>query len=325
MFAPDRTTTDNGAACLFVLVLVLAVMALAACPQDRPGAEGPRAQGAIQVEDDLHQRLVLQRPARKIASLSPSNTEILFELGCGDRILLRDQLSSYPAAARALPATNAFNLSPEHIAGFSPDLVLLSHADQGRVAGLRRIGLAVATFDPRDLEGLYANIATIGRLCSASTKARETIVGLRARIGRVRAAVRGRPRPRVYVETDGTDPLKPWTAGKGSFVDQLIEIAGGKNIVADLDRPFAQISAEEIFSRDPDVIVVMDVGGAPGTGGQRLRARTGWEDLRAVRSGRIVESIHADLLSRPGPRLVDGLELLARALHPPRPPGTVAP
>jgi iron complex transport system substrate-binding protein len=276
--------------------------------QDRRHQKQPA--GGIQVEDDLGNKVVLRAPARTIASLSPSNTEILFAVGCGRRIVLRNKLSSYPKQVLRVPATNAFLLSPEHVAGFSPDLVLLSHADQNRVAALRRIGLAVATFDPRGLEAMLANITAIGKLCGAQARAATLIKDLRARIASVRTAVKGRRRPTVYMENDGTDPLKPWTSGRGSFVDQLITVAGGDNIMGQLNRPYAQISAEEVFARNPDVIVVQGQAEA-----KRLRGRVGWSKLRAVRDGRVA-TIHADLLSRPGPRLIQGLELLARSLHP---------
>ena len=275
--------------------------------------------GALAVKDDLGRRITLPRPARRIASLAPSNTETLFAVGCGDRVVLRDRLSSYPAAAGRLPATNPFHVSPEHVAGFSPDLVLLSHADASRVAALRRIGLQVAVFDPRNLDRVFANITAIGALCGARKRAERLVGRLRRRVRRVVTAVKGRPRPGVFIETDGTDPLKPWTAGRGSFVDELVTLAGGRNLANKLGRPYAQVNAEEVLRGDPELILVMGVDRASRRmmgGLRRLRARPGWRELEAVRRGRVIDDIHADLLSRPGPRLVDGLEALARALHP---------
>jgi iron complex transport system substrate-binding protein len=290
----------------------LTLLALVGCQQQSRGNQRQRGH-QIKIEDDHGVTVALPRPARKIASLSPSNTEILHAVGCGGRIVLRDKRSDYPASVRSLPATNPFHLSPEHVAGFTPDLVLLSHADQGRVAAMRRIGLTVATFNPRGLEGVLANIRSIGRLCGAAKRAAALATKLHARVARVSAAVKGRKRPRVYIETDGTDPLKPWTAGKGSLVDRLVWLAGGSNIMATLARRFVQVNAEEVFSRDPDVVLLMGVGRR---GESKIRARRGWSGLRAVREGKIVDHIHADLLSRPGPRIVDGLEGLAAALHP---------
>jgi iron complex transport system substrate-binding protein len=320
-------------------LLVCAVLVVVvAC---RAAGESPAA-GGVRVSDDLGRAVVLARPATRIASLSPSNTEILFALGCGERIVLRDRVSAHPPAALRLPATSPFTLSAEHVAGFAPDLVLLSHVDAQRLRALQQAGLVAASFDPRTLEQLHGNIRAIGTLCGAEGPAARLVGELRRRAEHAAAAVRGRARPKVYVETDGADPLKPWTAGPGSFVDELLQLAGGRNVASTLRRPYAQINAEEVFAAQPDVILLMGVEGelrlhrgAPegrepgelrGHGLARLRGRPAWGSLEAVRRGRVIDTIHPDLLSRPGPRLVDGLEALARALHPePSPTGPSAP
>jgi len=304
------------------LAVVSIAAGLAAC--DRCSAPPPpliqTTPSAIKVRDDRGIRIELSRPARRIASLSPSNTEILFALGCGDRVVLRDRRSSYPVEARKLPATNPFQISPGHVAGFKPDLVLLSHGAGARLAALRRLGLPVAVFVPKTLDGVCANIRAVGTLCGASARAGELVADFKNRVRRAVLSVKGRSRPTVFIETDGTDPLKPWTAGAGSFVDRLVHMAGGRNIAGKLDRPYAQISAEEVLHQNPDVILLMSpthakVGGSPGGGLARLRGHVGWSDLPAVRQGRVIDNIDPDLLSRPGPRLVDGLEALTRALH----------
>jgi len=292
------------------------LLALVACHCEQSSPAPPGA-AAVQITDDRGNRVALPRPAARIASLSPSNTEILFALGCGERVVLRDRVSSHPPRARRLPATNPFQVSPDHVAGFTPDLVLLSHGDASRIEALRRLGLAVAIFDPRTLDEVYGDIRAIGTLCGAARQADGLTRQLRQRVQAVVQRVRGRPRPSVFVETDGTDPLKPWTAGGGSFVDQMLALAGGRNVAAHLERPFVQVNAEEILAARPDMILVMGVERQGGPRGiERLRSRMGWSSLEAVRQGRVIDTIHADLLSRPGPRLVDGLEALARALHP---------
>jgi iron complex transport system substrate-binding protein len=299
-----------------VRAALAALVALVGCTERADPAPRAREGGAISVVDDTGRRVALARPARRIASLSPSNTEVLFVLGCGSAVVLRDRVSAFPAEARKIPATNPFELSPEHVAGFSPDLVLLSHADPGKVEALRQIGLAVAVFAPRTLEALYGDIGAIGALCGSPRRASELVASMRRRVDRVARSVAGRTRPRVYIETDGADPLKPWTVGPGCFVDHLLRIAGGDNIVRRSTQPYLQINVEEVFASDPDIVLLMGGEGMrPGVGISRLRARPGWQTLRAVREGRIVDRIHPDLLSRPGPRLVEGLELLAGALH----------
>jgi iron complex transport system substrate-binding protein len=294
--------------------LALLALVLWGCPRDPAPGQGA---GGIRLTDDRGRQVWLARPARRIASLSPANSEILFALGCGRSVVLRDLASAYPPQVRKLPATNPFQLSAEHVAGFKPDLVLLSHADPSRLAALRRLGLTVAVWEPRTFEDLYGNIQAVGRLCGAADRARALVRRMQARVAGVQRRVRGRPRPRVYIETDGSDPLKPWTCSAASFVGNLLRLAGGRNLVQGIRRRYVQINAEEVLTGDPDVILMMDVDGRiRGRGLAILRARPGWGALRAVRRGRIIDHINSDLLSRPGPRLVDGLEALARALHP---------
>jgi iron complex transport system substrate-binding protein len=269
----------------------------------------------LQILDDLGRPITLSRPAKRIASLSPANTEILWAIGCGDRVVLRDRASSYPPEATRTPATNAFELSPEHIAGFSPEILLLSHMDAGRLEALDKIGLQVAIFDPRTLDKLLQTISIMGILCGANDEAQRIASDLRRRADNVARAVAGRPRPRVTIEVDGSDPLKPWVAGPGSLVDHMVHVAGGQNAMARLSRPFVQTNAEEVLAARPDVILLMGVENR-GEGKRRVRDRPAWSALETVQRGRIIDGIHADLLSRPGPRLFQGLEALARALHP---------
>jgi iron complex transport system substrate-binding protein len=283
------------------------------------GGCAPRRQTApasIVQKDDLGRTVQLAAPARRIASLSPSNTELLFAVGCSDRVVLRDRASSYPAGAQRLASVNALQLSAEHLAGYQPDLVLLSHVDVGRLQALQAAGLQVASFDPRSLEALYANLQAVGALCGAGARAEQLRAELRRREAAVAAAVSGRRRPTVYIEIDGSNPQRPWVAGPGSFVDHLVSVAGGRNFVARLSRAVAPINAEEVLTARPEVILLANVEGDRRSGGERLRQRPGWGQLPAVQQGRVIDTIHRDLLSRPGPRALDGLEALAAALHP---------
>jgi len=300
-----------------MLLLGLWCLALWGCDRPAGKAEPDPARGGIQITDDQGHKVSLSGPARRIASLSPANTESLFAMGCGEAIVLRDTVSTFPAATRKIPATNPFNISPEHVAGFSPDLVLLSHADPLRLAALRRLKLQVAVFEPRTLQQLYQNIRSIGRLCGATDQARDLVAQMQRRVEAVAERVWGRPRPMIYIETDGSDPLKPWTCSSRSFVGHMVRLAGGENLIRGKEKRYLQINAEEVLTGRPDYILMMAVAkGVRGRGVKLLRARPGWDQLPAVRQGKIIDEIHADLISRPGPRLMQGLELLARAIHP---------
>jgi ABC-type Fe3+-hydroxamate transport system substrate-binding protein len=295
---------------------LLAALVWAGCSQsstskavERSSASGPR----VRVTDGIGRDVSVKLPARRIVALSPSNVEILFAVGCGDRVVLRDRASDYPPAARALPATNAFHLSAEHIAGYRPNLVLVSHLDPSRVATLEALGIPVAVFDPHQVETVFSDILTIGRLCGATKRAESLVRDLRARLGRVQREVAGLTRHRVYVELDGSDPLKPWTAGARSLVDDVIRLAGGTNVFGDVARSAVQVSAEAVLWRSPAVVLLAN--GAR-TVRSTLANRPAWGRMPAIRAGRIIDGITPALLSRPGPRIVSGVEALARALHP---------
>lgn len=297
---------------------LLAVLAWVGC-NERDTSNAPRrpsvSRSGVRVTDGIGREVRLGRPAWRIAALSPSNVEILFALGCGDRVVLRDRSSDFPPAATALPATNAFHLSAEHIAGYRPDLVLVSHLDSSRTAALAALGIPIAVFDPHRVTTVFSDIRTIGRLCGASKRAESLVRRLRARLDKVRREVAGLARQRVYVELDGSDPLKPWTAGARSLVDDVVRLAGGVNIFADLTRSATQVSAEAVFRRAPAIVLL---AGGRRTSRAKLAQRPAWNRMPAIASGRIIDGIRPALLSRPGPRLVDGVEALAHALHPSR-------
>jgi iron complex transport system substrate-binding protein len=301
-----------------VLAALLAIGA-AGC-ETRPAGDGP-GEGAA-VFDDLGRTIALARPPRRIASLAPGFTEILFAIGCGDRVAVRDRWSDFPRAAREIPAIDGLSPSAEHVAGFAPDLVLLYAADRRFVAPLERLGIPVAVFNPGRFDEVAEAVRRIGLLSGCAEPAAALAGEMRRRKERLEGAgaADAAARPLVYVQIDGADPARPWTAGPGSFVHEIVELAGGRNAAAQVAGAYAQVGAESLIRMDPDWILLLDVesggprGGEAGAGARRLAERPGWHETAAVRSGRIIDWIDRDLVSRPGPRLVEGLELLAEAL-----------
>lgn len=280
--------------------------------------ESPAEGVAIEVVD-VHGRTVrLQRPATRIAALSPGFVETLFAVGCGDRVVLRDLWSDFPEEALAVPAADGVKPSVRHVAGFDPDLVLLYSVDSGSVRAFEKVGLEVVVLDPRSYEEVVEDVQKIGMLCGAPERARRLAAEMIGVRDRVRASARrsGR-RPLVYVEIDGSDPVRPWTAGPGSFVHELLQIAGARNVARDVSSAYAQVSAESVIRADPEVVLLLDAGHADAGGaGSEITQRPGWSGMRAIREGRVIDSLDPDLLSRPGPRLVDGLNALRQALQP---------
>lgn len=291
-------------------MLLLLLAACAACASCDGGGAGPAsAQGTQPLGP---------RPATalRIAALAPALNEALFAVGCGARVVLRDPASDYPAAVRRLPTSDPFALAVEHIAAFRPDLVLLNHVDPRRARGLERLGPRVISFDPQSVAEVLDAIVAIGRLCEATPAAERLVACLRRRLAAIAAQVRQRPQPSVYVELDGSNPLQPWTVGNRSFVADLVRRAGGRPLFPSVARAAWQVNAEAVLRAAPEVIVLSVPWTERAAARRSLLQRPGWAQVPALRAGRIIDGIDPALLARPGPRLVEGVAALARALHP---------
>lgn len=307
------------------LVLLAWMLVLSACgpvltptPTAVPAEAATATPAALNLTDDLGRTVTLAQPAQKVVSLAPSNTEILFAIGAGPQMVGRDTFSDFPAAAKSLPdiggSMGQFNL--EQIVALKPDLVLAAELNTPeQVKALENLGLTVYYLkNPTTLEGLYTNLETVGKLTGHESDAAALNETLKVRVAAVDAKIATvSEKPSVFYELDSTDPSKPYTAGPGSFIDLLIARAGGANIGAVLDGQWAQISLEQLVVADPHFILLGDAmwGVTP----ESLATRPGWEALSAVKEKRILP-FDDNTVSRPGPRLVDGLEALAKILHP---------
>lgn len=245
----------------------------------------------------------------RVVSLAPSSTEIVCALGAGALLVGVDQFSDFPAAVRQLPRVGS-DLSPslERILKLEPDVVLIATtANTRELAGdLERLGVRVVVSRADTLADVFDDVRKIGAAVGAD--AERFLFGLRARLDRVAArAARLGAAPRTLVVV-WTDPLT--VAGGKSFVDDAIRAAGGVDVVADSPQPYPQYSVERLLARAPEVIVVGSHGDTP-----PLAPLFAHPSLPAVRDHRVYR-IDQDLLFRPGPRLVDGIEALAGLLHP---------
>jgi iron complex transport system substrate-binding protein len=272
------------------------------------------------ISDDSSVATVFAAPPRRIVSLNPGLTEMVFAVGAGDRLVAVDSFSIYPEAAKAVqPRLTTYpTISIETVISLRPDVVL-SLADRDEdIAQLRRQGVPVLKLLPRDYDATVSTIRVLGDLFGNSDAADAVASDMLARRDAVVAAVAGAPRPRVFEELDASDPDQPFAAGPNGFYGQLIDLAGGDNIFADLPSDFGQVGAESILARDPEVIILTDADLPfnPQTP-ELVAARPGWDTITAVQNG-AVYPVAAELYSTAGPRLADGLEELARLLHPDR-------
>ncbi len=298
---------------LLTIALVLSACAPAAAP-----APTATSNPAITLTDGLSRQVTLASPAQKIVSLAPSNTEILYAIGAGSLLVGRDDLSDYPLEAQKLASVGGsmgkYNL--EEIAKLQPDLVLASDLNTPeQIKSLEDLKITVFVLsNPTKLEGLYNNLETVGKLTGHSTEASQLSADLQAREKAVNTALaKVKDRPKVFYELDATDPAKPFTAGANTFIDLLITQAGGANIGANLKGNYPQVSQEELLAQDPDIILLGDA--AYGATPDQVAARPGWSIIKAVKKNQVF-AVDDNLISRPGPRLVDGLETLAKLIHP---------
>ena len=270
------------------------------------------------VVDGFGEEVVLTVPPKKIISLSPSTTEILFAVGAGDRVIGRDSNSIFPEEALAVQDLGGMwdGVPVEDILALEPDLILTGeNISPDTVKQLQDIGLTVYwQSNPVDFPGLFDNIRDVATLTGDLANAEVLIKSLQERITKVGEALSGvEDTPLVFYELDATDPTNPFTAGAGTFISYVIKQAKGKNLGDVLDSDWVQISSEELIVQNPDFILLSDAFFGVTT--ESVADRAGWSEIDAVSSGNVVP-FDPYILSIPGPRLVDGLEEVARIIHP---------
>ena len=283
-------------------------------------AEAEEAAGTpIIVTDGLGNTIELMGPAQRIISLAPSNTEILFAVGAGAQVIGRDSFSDYPEAAFSVVDIGGgfAELDMETILSLEPDLILAADITAPeQIQALTDVDLTVfALPNPVELPGMFDNLRIVALLTGHEAETEELIVTLEERVTAVSNKIATvEENPLVFYEIDGTDPNAPWTTGTGTFVDTLITMAGGENVAAKLEGSWIQISIEELIVQDPELILLGDAlwGGVTP---EAVAAREGWDGLTAVKTNNVFP-FDDNLVSRPGPRLVDGLEAMAQFLHP---------
>ena len=277
----------------------------------------------LKLVDDASRVVVIKSEPRRIVSMAPSTTEILFALGLGDRVVGVTDYCNYPPEVNELKERGRLTViggywepDVEKIVALGPDLVIgyasvPLHLDVAE--RLESMNVTVLLLFPRYLNDVFDNIVLVGRACGKLREAQELVEQLRARVESVVERVRGLPKVKVYYEL-WFDPLM--SAGPGTFIDELISLAGGENIFHDAQSPWPMVDSEQVIRRNPDVIVLPDTYMSDfNVSIEQVKSRPGWQVINAVKDDKIY-LIEEDIISRPGPRLVDALETLAKYLHP---------
>ncbi|HZS93699.1 MAG TPA: ABC transporter substrate-binding protein [Chloroflexota bacterium] len=300
----------------------------------------------VTITDDLGTRVHLVKQPRRILSLDPAHTELLFALGLEKRLVgdgsKYDEGAEgfhmafkYPSQWPSPWGRNYPVLAPRltHIEGgccgtpwnieaidaLRPDLIVSLNSDLPSIAKMRSLGLKVLVLDPSNIAGILHDVTLLGRATGEEAHAAVVVANMRKDVSAVtKAIVKTRSRPRVYYEIDASDPTEPYLAGKGTFIDQVIHLAGGANVadhagLCSGKTCYPQVNLETLITLNPQIIVLGD--SAYGTSPSEVRSRSGWSTIAAVQHNRVYP-FDDDLVSRDGPRIVIGLKAMAKLIHP---------
>jgi iron complex transport system substrate-binding protein len=264
--------------------------------------------------DALGREVRLEDPPQRVIGLAPSITEILYYLGLGDKVVGATQFSSFPPEAARKPRVGSYvNLNVESIIDLSPDLIIATKDGNERrdVELLEQAGIPVFVVNPRNVQGVIQTIKDVGTVCGAVERAKAQSHRLASRVDRIVQKTRSLPKPLVFVQIQ----VKPiMTVNRDTFHHDLIRLSGGRNMTGNEPITYPRISLEEVIRRKPEVILISSME----RGGRFEKARREWFEwasIPAVQTGR-VHLIDSDLIDRPSPRLIEGLEAMARFIHP---------
>ena len=288
-----------------------------------PSASAPPPAFPVTVTDDAGNELTLEAAPERIVSLAPSNTEIVCALDACDRLVGVTDFDDYPPQVADVDhvVINA-QVDVELVVAAEPDLVIAAGNEitpSSVIAQLQDLDLPVLVLYPETLDEVYADIDLVGTLLDAEDEAAELVAGMQGRVDAVVEAVVDGDRPRTLYEVFYAEG-STYTAGDGSFLASLIDLAGGDPVTGDAQ---GLIGSEDLVAADPQLILLGTASydpslADPAAALAAVAARPGWADLAAVADGRVVPYTDDIVTTRPGPRIVDGLEALARAIHPDR-------
>lgn len=297
-----------------ILILSLAAFLLQGCGDSNKTVSGSGF--PLQITDDLGRNVTIKEAPQRIVSLAPALTEILFALGLGDKVVGVTNYCNYPAEAASKPKVGGFSTpNAELVVTARPDLVLATKINENFIPQLESAGLTVVVIESLDMAQVLEDIKLIGKFTGAVEAANNLTAGMQRRIDSITAKVSGLPdeqKPAVYFEI-WPDPLT--TGGAKSFVNSLITMAGGRNIAGDVEQDWVNLSPEMVLARDPQVAVLCHHGSSLQTV-EEFKSRKGWEQVSAIRNDRIGLVVDENTVVRPGPRMVEGFEFMAKLFHP---------
>lgn len=272
----------------------------------------------ITVTDSAGRKLTLNAPPARIVSLAPSTTEIVCAVGGCDKLVGVDSFSDFPAQVKQVAkVSDGFNPNYEQIVAAQPDLVLvagITAPDVIKKLDELKLPFLIVGAETTTFESIQNEIKMVAAALGDAAQADTVIAAMDKKIADVTAKIAdAKTKPRVFWEVDATDPAKPYTVGPGSFVAEIIARAGGENIAQGASSPYPQFSAEQIIQANPQVIILSDA--AYGVAPESVGKRPGWDVIDAVKLNQVFP-IDDNLVSRPGPRVAEGLAAAAKLIHP---------
>jgi len=303
------------------LIIILITLCIVGCKNEskisesNPQNHKTNTAFPITLTDQMGREVTIEKLPERIISLAPSNTEILFTLGLEDRIVGVTDFCDYPEAAKSKEKIGGFSEpNIEKIISLQPDLILATSMHQKPVEEFEKLNVPSVVLDPKDFEDVFTSIEIIGKATGQDDKAAAIVGDLKARVKDVDDKViklTEDERPKVYYEIW---PSPITTAGPGTFVNDIIQRAGGENIAKDAKKAYPQYSQEMIVAKNPDIIIFSHHGSS-NQSAEDILNRQGWESIEAIKNNKVFY-VEENLVQRATPRLVDGLEQLAEMMHP---------
>ncbi|HEV8534776.1 MAG TPA: helical backbone metal receptor [Candidatus Limnocylindria bacterium] len=299
----------------FVTLIAVLVLTLTACGGATTVSPSPAVSASpfpATITDFQSRSVAIPKRPERLVSIGPSITAFLFALGAGPRVVGVDDFSDEPAEAATRDKVGGIKVNFEKVVALKPDLVFSVKFSDGTIEKLQAASLTVLVVDPQSVADVARTATLLGKAVGADGEGlarsiQQKVDGVKAKTATAAT------RPRVYHEIDASDPAKIYTVGPGSYINDLIDIAGGTNIAARAPSAYPQFSAEEILKSDPEIIVL--AAGEYSAKPSQVAARQGWSVIAAVKNGRIL-TIEPNLINRPGPRVGEAAEAYARLVHP---------
>lgn len=300
---------------LLVLILIVGCTVKEQNPNNNENSVSPEESSDIypmEVEDGFGNKVTIEKQPTKIISLAPSHTEILFALGLNNEIVGVTNYCNYPEEASAKERVgDAFNVNIETILELNPDIVIQYGPGKEDVnSKLRNSGIALLSYEPESIDEVIDLIEEIGEITNTMIQAKAITVDMMSKRDYITNRVSQiEEKAKVFFEI-WDEPLQ--AAGPGSFVDELIHLAGGENIASDAESAYAQFDLEQVIERNPDVYLMSEELETKTL--DSVKSRPGYSEINAIKNDRVY--ILDSLISIPGPRIVDGLEIVARSIYP---------